>query len=199
MKVLESTKDIEVLDKFYLPPFSVNEGSLHHFFIRGGGYYWQILERIIPIFLNQKTSESVNIYKTVCFAGAGLKRIGYIKGIFSPTLQEYIEKNINVKRISQEHIQTIYHNSESDKSKLLRTKINKLPTDLHRFISILSCFSKADVVVFNFLGISPIGTEYIFSMVKNIVKEKKYTAIILDDFLDVDNLYDSHTEIQFKK
>jgi hypothetical protein len=175
MKVIESN-GIKIEDaNAYIPPFTLSKGELMHLSLPVGAKYHLVRDILIDIFTQKVNYKGVKVYDSV--GVAKLKRVSYFKELFFPiTIEKYIEKYIKLDKIDSDYI----YQNEYDKVEP-QSLLKETFGDVSRMLKIFTAFSEANVVLFWFGGLSPLGREYIFPKVKELVKKYNYSAIILDN------------------
>lgn len=188
MKVLEC-KGFKQGD-FIIPPFTLHQGEILNLCLFGGGHFLELEQRLIDIFTGKIKQDGVEVIGEFQFANRINPR-GF-KSLFAPkTVHTYLEKYGQLKDIPI----TIF----PDDGLKDNIPLNRLGGDPSKFLSIYSTFSKSPGIIFDFVGNSPFGTEFIFQFVKEYIQKTNGYAIFLNNFTDFQRESDLYLQVRVVK
>lgn len=177
-------------EKFYLPPFELKAGEIVviYLFNREDSYEAEMFLK--DIFCGKMKNENVQIHTKMTFVEHFIE--SEIRRIFCPvTVGGYLKKNANLNNF---YSIKIYETEWINK----KTKVNKLPGNPRRLLSLFAALSNANNIVFDLIAQDRQGRQEAFKIVQNEV-EKGGSAILLDSFDDMKNDCTKYIEIQWTK
>ena len=189
MNIVLENKGIQT-DYFYVPSFVLGEGELAVLYLFGGGYFYETEMFLKDIFCGAAKHENVIIYKKMTFV-EHFKESRF-RSIFYPiTVGEYLRKSANCNDSFSKKIYEIkWINS--------KTKVNALPGTPRKLLCLYAALSKAKDVVFDLVGVDPAGAEFIFTIIKDALKDGG-SAILLDNFDDMKEHASKYIELEWNK
>jgi hypothetical protein len=174
--ILES-KGIKT-DKYYIPPFELQEGEIVVIYLYGGAHYYDLKMELVDIFTGKIKNACVNIIRPLTFVKYFIEPA--FRRIFYPvTVSEYLKRNGNSK---SNFATKIYDNKCITK----KTKVHSLAWNLRRLLCLYSTLSKTTDIVFDVAGLDPKGAEETYQIVKENIKNGG-SAIFIDWTDDMKN------------
>lgn len=171
------------LEKFEIPPFTLNKGELINLQLFNGAHFFALEEKLVQIFTGVVKHEHVKILEKLEFA-EHIGEKGLLKRLFPTTVGKYLKKNAKPFDMPL----SIF---PDDRLKP-KTSLSRLAGNPKKFLAIYCALSKCDGLIFDLVGSDPLGSEKIFDIVKDFVDRKNGYAILLNNF---DDLKEKSTKI----
>lgn len=164
------------IGKFRIPPFELNEGEFISIGLYGGQHFYDLSMQLIDLFCGKKTISELEMHQNMRFVEHFKE--SRLKGIFCPMT---VEKYVRTKgKAGSEVLDRIY---EVDDRLQPKTRINTLPGNPKKWLSLFTTLSHSDRIVFDLVGQDPVGCDQTIEFVNEYV-EKGGSAILLDDHND---------------
>lgn len=177
-------------ERFYLPPFELKRGDIVVIFLYNGSHVFDIEMYLKNIFNGSIRHESVIINQELTFVE--YIRESAFRRIFYPiTVREYLKKNANLENF---YAKKIYETDWIDQ----KTKINNLPGNPRKQLSLYSTLSKTNNIMFDLIGQDPSGAKETYEVIKEEIS-KGGSAIFFDNFQDMKNDCSKYIEIELFK
>jgi hypothetical protein len=167
--ILES-KGIQT-DQYFIPPFELREGEFLLIYLDNHPVSYEVKSSLIDIFGGKVKHKDVIIYKPLTYS-KHFRESEFRRRFFPITVGEYLERNANEK---SEFAKKIYEIEWIHK----KTKVNRLPGNPRRLITIYSVLSKTKNIILDVVAQDPQGIEETGQVVKREV-EKGGSAILFD-------------------
>ncbi|NER04664.1 MAG: hypothetical protein F6K17_19660 [Okeania sp. SIO3C4] len=161
------------IGKFKIPSFELNEGDLLCLVLGGGAHFWGLEKRLVNLFSGKELHPSVKPFENIEF----VKQVHQSKirnMFFSLTVDQYYKKH----GILNHKIQNQLFQIEGIERK---TKINRLPGNLKKWLSLFCTLSQSNNIIFDLVGQDPLGARQTMKYVRQYVDEGG-SAILLDNF-----------------
>jgi len=177
-------------DKYYVPPFILNEGEIIIINLFNGPYFHETEMFLKDLFCGKTPHENVIIHKKMTFVEHF--RESKFRDIFYPmTVGEYLKKNANP---ASPYSEKIYETEWINK----KIKVNTLAGNPRRLLTLYSTLTKTQNIVFDLVGQDPMGAQEAYKIVKEVVKNGG-SAILLDGYDDMKNDCTKYIELQWKQ
>ncbi|MEN2401075.1 hypothetical protein GKZ90_0014910 [Flavobacterium sp. MC2016-06] len=174
MKIVLENKGIKT-DTFYIPPFVLYEGEAVSLYLYNGKHLYDTEVFLRNIFCGKIKHENVILHRKMTFVE--YFRRSYFRDTFFPlTVGRYLKGNSNLKSPFSKKIFEIEWITG-------KTKIEKLPGTPRKLLTLYATLSKTKDIVFDLGALDSEGSEFVFKMVKEAVKDGG-SAILLDCFDD---------------
>lgn len=161
-----------VINNYFLPPFTLNEGEIVVVNLFGGSHFQPIKTYLTAIFTGQVSNEKIHLYTPIKAVEAIVE--SKWRSFFYPlTVGEYLRKFANS---NSQYVTQIYTVHKWIKS---QTKLNRLPGNPKKQLSLFATLSLSKHIVFDLAGLDPIGAGETYELVKASVR-KGGSAILLD-------------------
>lgn len=179
------------IGKFYIPPFTLNEGELLGVFLYGGAHYFTLEAELISIFNGQKAHPNVHIYDHMLFAKEPTEN--RFKSRFFPiSIEKYLQKHASPNSRIQ------YRIYEIDDYIIPQRKVINLAGTPRKLLSLFTTFSKSNKIIFNGAGIDPLGLEKVLKIVNEFVNLGA-TALLFDYFDDSEPYCTKYIRLEVKE
>ncbi|AZB00234.1 hypothetical protein EG359_11625 [Chryseobacterium joostei] len=173
---------------FYIPPFELDAGDFVVIYLYNGYHFYETEMFLKDIFCGNTRDQDVTVHKKLTFVEHFIEPT--LRRLFYPvTVGEYLRKNAN---LDSPYAKKIYEFEWINE----KTKLNTLPGNPRRLLSLYSTLSKTDNIIFDIVGVSPQDAKKIYKTVKEIV-QKGGSAILLDGFNDMKNDCTKYVELQW--
>ncbi|WP_298321372.1 hypothetical protein [uncultured Aquimarina sp.] len=177
-------------DTFYIPPFDLNVGEIIVLHLFNGQHFYETEMFLKDIFIGKTKDTNVVLTQNLTFVEHFIEP--KIRRLFYPlTVGEYLNKNAN---LNSPYASKIYETEWINK----KTKVNTLPGNPRRLLSLFATLSKTKNIVFDVAGQDPKGAEKTYELVKEVVNNGG-SAILLDCFEDMKNDCTKYVELQWNK
>ncbi len=188
-RMLIKNKGIKT-DTFYIPPFDLNVGEIIVLHLFNGQHFYETEMFLKDIFIGKTKDTNVVLTQNLTFVEHFIEP--KIRRLFYPlTVGEYLNKNAN---LNSPYASKIYETEWINK----KTKVNTLPGNPRRLLSLFATLSKTKNIVFDVAGQDPKGAEKTYELVKEVVNNGG-SAILLDCFEDMKNDCTKYVELQWNK
>ncbi|MCC9073724.1 hypothetical protein LNQ49_19265 [Flavobacterium sp. F-65] len=149
-------------DTFYIPPFNLEKGEVVVLYLHNCSESYDVEMLLKSIFCGTVKDENVIIHKKLKFVEHFKE--SNLRRYFCPiTVGEYLRKNTDLNSSFSEKIfETNWITN--------KTKVNTLPGNPRKLLSLYATLSKTKNIVFDLVGQDPQGVEFAFEMVKEAVK-----------------------------
>jgi hypothetical protein len=166
------------IDDFYIPPFTVDNGDIVVVQLPSGPYFYGLLLRLVEILTGKKKDETVDLKDQFKFV-EHIEESRWTSFIHPMTVGRYINK---------------YGNPDNDVAKRIyefedlkpKTKIVRMPGNHRKLLSLLTTQSWTDKIVFDLMGVDPVGGQRTFDIVKSKIGNSG-AAILIDSYDDFKN------------
>jgi hypothetical protein len=175
---------------FYIPSFDLKEGEIIVLYLYNGQHFHETEMLLKDIFTGKTKNENVIVHKKITFV-EHFKEPAHRRLFYPVTVKEYLKKNAE---LSSPFATRIYENKWINE----KTKINTLPGNSRRLLSLYTTLSWTKDIVFDLVGQDPIGAELTYKTVKEVVREGG-SAILLDCFEDMKYDCNKYIELQWLK
>ena len=160
-------------DTFYIPPFNLQEGEVVVLYLHNCPDSYDAQMVLKNIFCGIVKDKDVIIHKKLKFV-EHFKESRFRYYFYPITVGEYLRKRSDLNSpFSIKIFETQWITN--------KTKVNTLPGNPRRLLSLYATLSKTKNIVFDLLGQDPEGVEFAFKMVKEAVKSGG-SAILLYNF-----------------
>ncbi len=171
-------------DLFSLPPFILRKGEIIGIYT-GNNDSHPTEQYLTTIFTGKEEYINTIVYKNFAFVDY-IWESNWRRLLFPITVGEYLKKHSN---INNPYSQKIYEIEWINK----KTKINRLPGNPRKLLSLYSVLSKKENIIIDFAGQDKQG----MIMVAEIIK-KEGSAILFDAFNTLENYCDQYIKIEWK-
>lgn len=175
---------------FYIPSFDLKEGEIILLYLHNGLHFHDTEMLLKDIFTGKAKDENVIVHKNLTFVDH-FKEPEYRRLFYPVTVIEYLKKNAD---LSSPFATKIFENKWIKE----KTKINTLPGNPRRLLSLYTTLSRTKDIVFDLVGQDPMGAELTYKTVKEVVNEGG-SAILLDCFGDMKYDCNKYIELQWRK
>lgn len=175
-------------DLFSLPPFILHKGKTIGIYT-GNNEPHSAEQYLTAIFTGKVEHKNTIVYKNFTF-------VDYIwesewRRIFYPiTVGEYLKKNADP---NSHYSKKIYEYEWINK----KTKLNSLPGNPRKLLSLYSVISKKTNIIIDFVGQDTQGIILASKVIQEEIK-KGSSAVLFDSFRDLKNSCDHYLEIEWK-
>lgn len=177
-------------DTFYIPPFDLNAGEIIVVHLFNGQHFYETEMFLKDIFSGRTKNENVVVHKNLTFVEHFTE--SKFKRIFYPiTVREFLKKHAN---LDSPYVSKIYEIDWINE----KTKVNTLPWNHRKLLSLYTTLSKTENIIFDFIGQGPRDAEETYKIVKEVIK-KGGSAILLDGFKDMKNNCTKFIELEWTK
>ncbi len=177
-------------ESFYLPPFKLNKGEIVVIFLYNGTHVFDIEMQLKNIFNGSIKHENVTINHNLTFVDHIHE--SEFRRIFCPiSVGEYLKKNVDLESFYANKIYEIDWITP-------KTKINNLPGNPRKQLSLYSTLSKTNNIMFDFIGQDPLGAKETYEIVKNEILQGG-SAILFETFQNMKNDCTTYIEIELLK
>lgn len=169
-KMILKNKGIKT-DKYYIPPFDLNEGEIVVLNLFGGQHFQETKMYLKDIFTGKIPNENITINRRLTFVEHFIEP--KFRRLFYPvTVGEFLKRNANSK---SDFVTKIYDIERITKKR----KVNTLPGNSRKLLCMYATLSNTKDIIFDLGGQDPQGAEETYQIVKDNVK-KGGSAIFLD-------------------
>lgn len=158
-------------EDYYIPPFTLKKGEMLVLNLQNGMHFYNLSMQLKDIFSGKVKHERVAINSALSFVDY-FKEPAWRRALYPVTVKEFLKKNSNTKNRSADKIYDIKWITGA-------TKVNTLAGSPRKLLTLYATLSKTKHIVFDLSGIDPRGTEEIFNIVKEEIKNDG-AAILLD-------------------
>jgi len=188
-RMLIKNKGIKT-NTFYIPPFDLNVGEIIVLYLFNGSHFYETEMFLKDIFIGKTKDKNVVVNQKLTFVEHFIEP--KFRRLFYPmTVSEYLEKNANQNSPYASKIYQIDWINE-------KTKVNTLPGNPRRLLSLYATLSKTKNIIFDVAGQDPQGAERTYKIVKEVVSNGG-SAILLDGFEDMKKDCTKYVELQWNK
>jgi hypothetical protein len=160
------------IDKFYIPPFTVNKGEMVVIELPNGAPFMEALFKFVDVLTRRVHVSNVIIDADFKFADHFVESRWL--SFFRPmTIGRYIKRHANP---ADQNIGRIYDLCDVKPS----TQIVRLPGTQRKLLSILTALSWTNNIIFDLMGVDPMGGMRAYSLAKEIVSNGG-SVILLDN------------------
>ncbi|WP_405207173.1 hypothetical protein [Aquimarina sp. LLG6339-5] len=175
---------------FHIPPFDLNVGEIIVLYLFNGSHFYETEMFLKDIFIGKTKDENVVVNQKLTFVEHFIEP--KLRRLFYPvTVGEYLKKNANLNSPYASKIYQIDWINE-------KTKVNTLPGNPRRLLSLYTTLSKTKNIIFDVAGQDPQGAEETYKIVKEVVHNGG-SAILLDGFEDMKKDCTKYVELQWNK
>jgi ABC-type multidrug transport system ATPase subunit len=175
-------------NSFYIPSFVLNKGEIIILNLHNGKHFYSTEMLLKDIFSGKTINENVVVNKKLTFVEhfiePKLRRLFY-----SITVGEYLKMNADLNSPYATKIYEIGWINE-------KTKVNTLPGNPKRLLSLYTTLSKTSNIIFDLVGQDSKGAEETYEIVKEAVKNGG-SAILLNCFENMKNDSAKYIELQW--
>ena len=162
-------------DKFYIPPFELNQGEIIVLGLFGGQHFYETEMYLNDILTGKTVNESVTVNKPLTFVEHFIEPS--LRRMFYPvSVGEYLKKYANQESHFAKKIYEWYGITN-------KTKVNTLAGNPRSRLSLYATLTRTNNILFDLVGQDPLGAEESYAIVKENVKNGG-AAILLDNFND---------------
>ena len=162
-------------DRYYVPPFTLDKGEVVILFLFGGAHFYDLSMFLVDIFTGQTKIESVTVNQPLKFV-EHFKEPTFRRLFFPVTIGQYLKKNSGRDK---ETAEKVFNLGYLDK----KTHVNSLNGDRRKILSLYTTLSNSRNIVFDLVGIDPLGAQRTYNIVKEYAKNGG-SAILLNNFPD---------------
>jgi hypothetical protein len=166
------------VDNFFIPPFTVQQGEILIIDIDNGPHFVSLRDRLVNIFLKRESDGKVFVNEPFRFVSS-IEETVWQRFFKRLTVKDYIENASSPDSSLPNEIYDIAHIKP-------KTKIIELAGTPRKILSVLCSLSWSDKIIFDLLGVDPLGAEKIFILVKNHIGPEG-CAILIDGYDDFKN------------
>ena len=180
------------IDRFYIPPFRLNEGEMINLECYGGAHFFPLSQQLATLFSGLVKHENITVFEHMGYA----ERIkeDRLRQLFSPlTIEKYLKYHSKGGRLDDLKLPFVKENSLSNTSLICR-----LGQDENRLLSIYAELTKQCGVIFDFLGVGSYSGEQIVDFILELINKENKCAILLNNFNDLQDKDVKHIQIQVR-
>ncbi len=166
------------VDNFFIPPFTIQQGEILIIDIDNGPHFVHLRDRLVSTFLNRESNNKIFVNEPFRLATPIVEN-AWQRFFIRLTVKEYIKNAGNPNSLLPNEIYDIAYIKP-------KTKIIELAGTSRKMLSVLCSLSWSDKIIFDLLGIDPMGAENIFTLVKKHIGQKG-CAILIDGYDDFKN------------
>jgi len=172
---------------FYIPPFELFEGEIIVICIYGGEHFFDLEMHLKSIFEGKIQDENVVVNQKLSFVEY-IRESEFRRIIHPITVKEYLKKHANLSN----HYASKIFDIEWIKP---QTKINQLPGNPKKHLSLYSTLSKSNNIMLDIIGQDPKGVIETFKIIEKETQNGG-SAIIFDNFDDLKNYCFKYIKLQ---
>ncbi|NOS94564.1 MAG: hypothetical protein HOP30_21850 [Cyclobacteriaceae bacterium] len=166
------------IDKFYIPPFTVDAGDIVVIELPDGQYFSEVLLKLVDILTSKNTHPSITVKTEFTFV-KHIVETGWARFFRPMTVGRYIKIQGNP---ADGALNNIYEICDFKST----MPLNRIPRNQKMMLSMLTTLSWTKNIIFDFRGVDPVGAQTIYSLVKEKIHNGG-TAILLDNYDDFKN------------
>jgi hypothetical protein len=166
------------IDKFYIPPFTVDKGDFVVIELPDLQYFTEVLFKLVDILTKKKTPPGVTVKTEFTFV-EDIVETGWTRFFRPMTVGRYIKIKGNP---SDRALNKIYEICDFKST----TRINRLPGNQRKLLSMLTTLSWTNNIIFDYRGVDLVGAQTIHGLVKETIHAGG-TVILLDNYDDFKN------------
>jgi hypothetical protein len=175
-------------DRFYVPPFELKAGEIVVLCLFHGQHFYDSAMMLKDIFTGNAKNDNVIIHKKLTFIE--YFREPKLRSIFYPvTVKEYLKKNAG---LNSPYTKKIYENKWINE----KTKVQTLAWNPRKLLSLYATFSKTKDIIFDLIGLDPMGADTVYAEVKEAVRNGG-AAILLDGHSDMKDDCTKYIEVEW--
>lgn len=176
------------IDDFYIPPFKVEKGDIVVIRLPNGSHFYSLLARLVDMLTGRVKNDTIDLKAEFRFVEPIKESLW--ASIFHPlSVEQYVKK---------------YGNPGSDLAKRIyelegikpNTKINTLPGNTRKLLSVLTTFSWTNKIILDLAGVDPTGGQQTFNLVKSKINNSG-AAILIDSNDDFKNDCSTFLKLEF--
>jgi hypothetical protein len=161
-----------IIDKFYIPPFTVDKGDIVIIELPNGPHFTEVLFRMVDVLTRKKEISSVAMNADFVFVNHIVEE-GWTRFFRPMTVRRFIKRNANPSDWS---VNKVYDLCDLKPT----TQVRRLTNNHKKLLSMLTALSRTNNIIFDLLGVDPTGGKMAYDIVKENAR-KGGTVILLDN------------------
>jgi ABC-type lipoprotein export system ATPase subunit len=176
-------------EKFYLPPFKLNEGEIVIIKLLNDITTSETENTLIELLCGEKKNENIDIYKQLTFVKNKIKLPFFYTLFHKLTVGKYLKINSNIDNEFSKKIYEIDWISS-------KTLIERLAGGPRKKLSLYATLSKNKYILFDLIAIDNKNRNEIFEIVRKSTKNYG-AAILIDCHEGLEKVGDKHIELKY--
>lgn len=160
------------IDKFYIPPFTVDNGDIVIIELPNGPYFTEVLFQMVDILTRRQEVSDVTVKSDFKFV-EHIVETGWTRFLRPMTVGRYIKGKGNLDDNTSNRIYGLCDLKST-------TEIRRMPGNHRKLLSMLTTLSWTNNIIIDLLGVDPIGGDTAYNLAKENVS-KGGTVILLDN------------------